>query len=124
MLVFQNVHLVMKKLFLSFASATDCSFDAIGHYLNLKMFFIYGNDVSLEAACPTWKQLIGKLIAPMVVVVLLICSFYRFEIILYIWDVGFPNSYENIGSVFFVSATDCSFEKKRLFFLKLKRFSI
>ena len=52
------------------ASATGCSFDAICRYLKLKIFFIYRNDVSLETACPIWKQLVGQLtVSPMVVVV-------------------------------------------------------
>ena len=60
-----------KIVSLSFiASATDCSFDAICHYLKLKMIFIYVNDVSLETACPIWKQLLGQItVSPMVVVV-------------------------------------------------------
>ena len=37
------------------ASATDCSFDAICHYLKLNIIFRYGNVVSLETACPIWK---------------------------------------------------------------------
>ena len=90
-LVFQNVHLVMKKLFrfTFIASATGCSFDAMCRYLKLKIFFIYVNDVSLETACPIWKQLVGQLIvSPMVVVVpdLLIL---QVEFIVFIWVRGF-----------------------------------
>ena len=90
-LVFQNVHLVMKKLFrfTFIASATGCSFDAMCRYLNLKIFFIYVNDVSLETACPIWKQLVGQLlVSPMVVVVpdLLIL---QVEFIVFIWVRGF-----------------------------------
>ena len=37
------------------ASATDCCFDAICHYLKLKIFVMYMNHVSLETTCPIWK---------------------------------------------------------------------
>ena len=36
--------------------ATDCSFDAMCHYLKLKILFICGND-SLETTCPIWKTI-------------------------------------------------------------------
>ena len=76
-----------KIVSLSFiASATDCSFDAICHYLKLKMIFTYGNDVSLETACPIWKQLVGQLtVSPMVVVV---PDLYILQVgfIVFIWE--------------------------------------
>ena len=75
------------------ASATDCSYDAICRYLKLKIFFIYGNDVSFETACPIWKQLVGQLIvSPMVVVVpdLLILLV---EFIVFIWELWFSKTF-------------------------------
>ena len=47
------------KCFSFIASATHCSFDAICHYLRLKILFINGNDVALETACPIGK-IIGR----------------------------------------------------------------
>ena len=114
----------MKKLFLSFiASAADCSFDAICHYLKLKMIFIYGNDVSLETACPIWKQLVGQLFFSPIVVFVPYLLILHFENIFHIWVVGFPkcsSGYEKIVSLSFIaSATDCSFDAI-CHYLKLK----
>ena len=104
------------------ASATDCSFDAICHYLKLKMIFIYGNDVSLETACPLWKQLVGQLIAFPIVVFVPYLLILHVENI-HIWVVGFPkcsSGYEKIVSLNFIaSATDCSFDAV-CHYLKLK----
>ena len=80
-----------KIVSLSFiASATDCSFDAICHYLKLKMIFICGNDVSLETACPIWKQLVDQLIAFPIVVFVPYLLILHVENIFHIWVVGFP----------------------------------
>ena len=85
----------MKKIvsFSFIASATGCSFDAICRYLKLKIFFIYGNGVSLETACPIWQQLVGQLtVSPMVVVVpdLLIL---QVEFIVFIWERWFSKMF-------------------------------
>ena len=83
-----------KIVSLSFiASATDCSFDAICHYLKLKMIFIYGNDISLETVCPIWKQLVGQLIAFPIVVVVLYLLILHVEIIVYIWGRWFSKMF-------------------------------
>ena len=111
-----------KIVSLSFISSTrDCSFDAICHYLKLKMIFIYRKDVSLETVCPIWKQLVGQLIAFPIVVVVLYLLILLVENIVHIRVVAFPkcsSGYEKFLS-FIASATDCSFDAI-CHYLKLK----
>ena len=112
-----------KIVSLSFiASATDCSFDAICHYLKLKMIFIYGNDVSLETVCPLWKQLVGQLIVFPIVVVVLYLLILLVENIVHIWVVGFPkcsSGYEKIASQFYSFCRGLFFDAT-CHYLKLK----
>ena len=83
-----------KIVSLSFiTSATDCSFDAICHYLKLKMIFIYGNDVSLETACPIWQQLVGQLTVSPIVVVVPDLLILQVEFIVFIWEGWFSKMF-------------------------------
>ena len=84
-----------KIVSLSFiASATDCSFDAICHYLKLKMIFMYGKDVSLETtACPIWKQLVGQLTVSPIVVVVPDLHTLQVEFIVFIWERWFSKTF-------------------------------
>ena len=115
----------MRKMFLSFiASAADCSFDASCHYLKLERIFIYGNDVSLEKACPIWKELVGRqLIAFPIVVFVPYLLILHVQNIFQIWVVGFLKCSSGYGKIvsliFLASATDCSFDAI-CHYLKLK----
>ena len=75
------------------ASATGCSFDAICHYLKLKMIFIYGNDISLETVCPIWKQLVGQLIVFPIVVVVPYLLILHVEISVCVWGRWFSKMF-------------------------------
>ena len=117
----------MKKLFVSIASATVCSFDAICRYLKLKIFLIYGNDVSLKQRAQYGHNWSVSLQFLRWLLLYLICSYYRLSLSFLFGNVGFPQrlpGYEKIVSFSFIaSATGCSFDAICRY-LKLKIFLI
>ena len=76
------------------ASATDCSFDAICHYLKLKILFVYGNDYSSETACLIWK-IIGRSADTFLMVVVVVADLLILpvEIVVYISECLFSKMF-------------------------------